>query len=82
MPDLGFLFIFLFYSRFMPDYNYTLKYTIPNSNASVTIIMIDTILLCGNTDHDFSGEPPQGPTDILRANNQWSWIEDNLRKSR
>ncbi|XP_058890139.1 tartrate-resistant acid phosphatase type 5-like [Acipenser ruthenus] len=43
-----------------PDFYFDLKYKIPNSNVTVSVLMTDTVLLCGNTNHEVH---PKGPED-------------------
>ncbi|CAH1774170.1 unnamed protein product [Owenia fusiformis] len=64
-----------------PNLYYSFNYTIPGTKSLVSFIMIDTVTLCGNTDHDFSGEPPKGPEDVAAAEKQWAWIESQLINS-
>ncbi|KAL3870035.1 hypothetical protein ACJMK2_042652 [Sinanodonta woodiana] len=64
-----------------PNYYYLLSFAIPGSNAKVDIVMIDTVLLCGNTLHDFVDSQPQGPADNIVAEDQWNWIEKQLMNS-
>ena len=49
---------------------------------SVDIIMIDTILLCGNSDHDFLGKQPKGPVNQKVADDQLTWIEKQIQTSK
>lgn len=64
-----------------PDYYYTISFKIPGPAAIVDIIMIDTVLLCGNT-HDFNiVDQPGGPENVTVAEDQWKWIEDRLASS-
>ncbi|XP_076089661.1 tartrate-resistant acid phosphatase type 5-like [Mytilus galloprovincialis] len=64
-----------------PDYYYKLNFPIPGSQMSVDIIMIDTILLCGNSDHDFLGKQPKGPANQKVADDQLTWIEKQIQTS-
>lgn len=43
--------------------------------------MLDTVLLCGNSD-DFLGTEPEGPKDYNVANTQLKWIQEKLKASR
>lgn len=73
-----------------PDLYYKLSFNM--KNATVDILMIDTIILCGNTADIENGgffdmlwnksHDPEGPTDVTRAEKQWKWIEENLNSSR
>ncbi|XP_013379880.1 tartrate-resistant acid phosphatase type 5 [Lingula anatina] len=65
-----------------PHYYYPLQFSIPGSQATVSILMLDTIQLCGNTKHDLAGDQPQGPADIKVANAQWDWLEENLKNNK
>ncbi|XP_048473841.1 tartrate-resistant acid phosphatase type 5-like isoform X1 [Rhincodon typus] len=64
-----------------PHYYYDLNFTIKDSNTTVTILMLDTVLLCGNSD-DFQGKEPEAPKDYNVANAQLEWIRDKLKNSR
>jgi len=75
-----------------PDYYYTIRYRLAN-DIRIDIIMIDTIILCGNTRegkysnfYDYLTAPAsdrktQGPSDPEAAEKQWHWIEDQLQNS-
>ena len=67
--------------RNFPDYYYPLKQTIPGSGASVEFIMMDTILLCGNSGDDRLHMQPRGPDNIHAARKQWDFVEKSLKKS-
>ncbi|XP_072104364.1 tartrate-resistant acid phosphatase type 5a isoform X1 [Mobula birostris] len=64
-----------------PQYYYDLNFTIAGSNTTVTILMLDTVLLCGNSD-DFRGKEPEAPKDYHVANTQLQWVEEKLKASR
>ncbi|XP_078387352.1 tartrate-resistant acid phosphatase type 5-like [Cetorhinus maximus] len=64
-----------------PSYYYDLNFTIADSNTTVTILMLDTVLLCGNSD-DFQGKEPEAPRDHKVANTQLEWVRDKLKNSR
>ncbi|MGH0134804.1 UNVERIFIED_CONTAM: hypothetical protein FKN15_052590 [Acipenser sinensis] len=66
-------------SRNFPDLYYDLKYKIPNSNVTVSVLMIDTVLLCGNTNHEVH---PKGPEDAAVAAKHFQWIQEKLESSR
>uniref|UniRef100_A0A914BU86 Calcineurin-like phosphoesterase domain-containing protein n=1 Tax=Acrobeloides nanus TaxID=290746 RepID=A0A914BU86_9BILA len=87
------------------DYtNYSSRWTYPelyykvsyhfglNGEISIDFLMIDTIVLCGNT-IDVQGssllnwifakhKAPEVPEDIEAANRQWAWIEQHLAASK
>ncbi|XP_060066880.1 tartrate-resistant acid phosphatase type 5-like [Ylistrum balloti] len=64
-----------------PYFYYKLSLTVPGG-ANLDIIMIDTILLCGNTGMDQDGAQPKGPTDFKAADDQWTWISSMLQSSK
>ncbi|XP_031550025.1 tartrate-resistant acid phosphatase type 5-like [Actinia tenebrosa] len=65
-----------------PYYYYTKDWTIPGTDKKLQLVMIDTVLLCGNTVHDFlGGNNAQGPDSIDDAEVQWSWLEKTLKSS-
>lgn len=44
--------------------------------------MIDTVVLCGGSNlSDWQREPLEGPDNLLRAEANWQWIEEQLRQS-
>ena len=55
---------------------------IPGSNMWVDIVMIDTIVLCGNSDDDFLGLQPPGPENQKLADGQLKWIKKQLQMSK
>ncbi|KAM6942455.1 tartrate-resistant acid phosphatase type 5a [Lycodopsis pacificus] len=64
-----------------PSYYYELNFRIPNTGKTLTIIMLDTIMLCGNSD-DFEDEKPQGPVRAVDANRQLTWLQERLARSK
>ncbi|KAK9539683.1 hypothetical protein VZT92_002185 [Zoarces viviparus] len=64
-----------------PSYYYELNFRIPNTGKTLTIIMLDTILLCGNSD-DFVDEKPTGPLRAVDANRQLTWLQQRLARSK
>ena len=67
--------------RKYPNYYYKLSFSIPGCDKTLEILMIDTVMLCGNSD-DFTDSIPSGPVSLGRAESQWQWIRDNLRASK
>ncbi|XP_013404251.1 tartrate-resistant acid phosphatase type 5 [Lingula anatina] len=66
---------------YMPDHNYTITVPIGNGAGNLTLIMLDTIVLCGNTGTHYEGEPPLGPADPKKADAMWQWIEETLKSA-
>lgn len=64
-----------------PSYYYELNFHIPNTGKTLTIIMLDTIMLCGNSD-DFSDQKPRGPLRAVDANRQLVWLQERLLKNK
>uniref|UniRef100_A0A672Y5V9 Tartrate-resistant acid phosphatase type 5 n=1 Tax=Sphaeramia orbicularis TaxID=375764 RepID=A0A672Y5V9_9TELE len=64
-----------------PAYYYELNFHIPNTQKILTIIMLDTVLLCGNSD-DFLDGQPKGPLLTAEANRQLVWLQDRMARSR
>ncbi|KAH3695861.1 hypothetical protein DPMN_083319 [Dreissena polymorpha] len=62
-----------------PDYYQKITSHAPGGR-SVDVILIDTIVLCGNV-YD-SHVPPVGPADSGAAAAQWAWLEESLKQSR
>lgn len=70
--------------RNFPDFYYNLTFGIPGSQATVDILMLDTVIMCGNID-DFSsapGEQPNGTKHEKMAEEQWMWLEKQLASSK
>lgn len=68
-----------YFCRNYPALYYDLQFTVPHTNVSVSILMIDTVVLCGNTNDQVQ---PVGPEDSMAAENQWNWISAKLAGSR
>lgn len=64
-----------------PAYYYELNFRIPNTQKTLTIIMLDTVMLCGNSD-DYSDAQPKGPLREVDANRQLVWLQDRLARSK
>lgn len=63
-----------------PNYYYALQFPIPGGKT-VDILMLDTVLLCGNTGYDTEGDQPHGPENTRVAEDQWAWLEQKLGTS-
>ncbi|XP_068177169.1 tartrate-resistant acid phosphatase type 5a isoform X2 [Antennarius striatus] len=64
-----------------PSYYYEMTFHIPNTGKLLTIIMLDTVMLCGNSD-DFLDEKPRGPLLEFDANRQLAWLQERLAGSK
>ncbi|ETO32075.1 hypothetical protein RFI_05041 [Reticulomyxa filosa] len=77
-----------------PDYWYSVTWTIPDTSPARTIemIMIDTVILCGDQQdleycerHNIALSDCKinmtGPTHPSAANDQWDWIKQQLQQS-
>jgi len=65
-----------------PSYFYPLSFSLPSGSKTMDVLMLDTILLCGNSDDNDHGVQPEGPENSMVAEKQLSWLEDQLRKSK
>ncbi|CAL8269693.1 tartrate-resistant acid phosphatase type 5a [Gadus morhua] len=64
-----------------PYFYYELNFRIPSTDKTLAIIMLDTVMLCGNSD-DFVGEKPQRPLSAVDASRQLTWLKARMKKSR
>ncbi|XP_075062814.1 tartrate-resistant acid phosphatase type 5 [Mixophyes fleayi] len=64
-----------------PDLYYDLSFTIPSTNVSVRLVLLDTVVLCGNSD-DSLGEQPTGATNAKLANQQLEWLTEKLQSAK
>ncbi|KAM3924240.1 tartrate-resistant acid phosphatase type 5 isoform 1-T2 [Leptodactylus fuscus] len=64
-----------------PDFYYDLSFKIPSTNVSVRILMLDTVVLCGNSD-DYGGEQPLEAENPKLANKQLEWLVEKLETSK
>ena len=55
-------------------------FDIPDSNSTLGILLIDTVLLAGLTHPTFGYLPPPGPDSVQAAEDQWQFIQDTLDK--
>ncbi|XP_068720388.1 tartrate-resistant acid phosphatase type 5-like [Montipora capricornis] len=64
-----------------PSLYYTKSWRIPGSDLDLQLVLLDTIVLCGNTDHDHLNDQPQEPESVEKSEEQWTWLEDTLKSS-
>merc|ERR1719461_187489 len=66
-----------------PDYWYGFKKDI-GDNMHAEFLMIDTVLLVGESFHDIENNifvAATGPKNLQRAQSQWTWLETSMRDS-
>ncbi|KAM9313916.1 tartrate-resistant acid phosphatase type 5a [Pholidichthys leucotaenia] len=64
-----------------PSYYYELNFRIPNTGKILTIIMLDTVMLCGHSDDNLD-KKPEGPQNAVDANRQLVWLQQRLALSK
>lgn len=64
-----------------PAYYYELNFHIPNTQKTLTIIMLDTVMICGNS-NDYADAQPKGPLRKVDATRQLVWLQDRLARSK
>ena len=62
--------------RNYPTLSYMVSWTV--DDLEVTLLMVDTIVLCGGAGED----QPTGPKDHVLAKKTWDWIRDTLHNKR
>ena len=68
-----------FVFRKFPHYYHKKTISLP-SGPSLDLLLIDTVQLCGNV--YTIEQQPAGPADVAKAEEQWAWIEAELKQSR
>jgi tartrate-resistant acid phosphatase type 5 len=63
-----------------PDYNYSVTLWDDEHDMDVQVVMVDTVILCGDSD-DADVVQPAGPSDHLLAQSHFDWLEDQLKSS-
>lgn len=66
--------------RHFPHYFYSLRLSLPGTNASARLLLLDTVLLCGGGDD--AGGAPAGPGDAAAAAAQLRWLRRRLAAAR
>lgn len=65
-----------------PSEYYRLNFKIPGGGATMVVLMIDTVVLCGGAHDDVPGCDLRGPDNPVHAETQWQWIEKELEASK
>lgn len=68
--------------RHFPHYYYSLRLSLPGTNTSARLLMLDTVLLCGGGDDFGVGGAPKGPQDAGAAAAQLAWLRGRLAAAR
>ena len=65
----------------MPDYNYTVNVAVGHDSL-IAVLMLDTVLLCGNSGYDFEDSEPEyhSKEDYLLAQDLFDDVETRLKK--
>merc|ERR1719419_2056994 len=66
-----------------PDYWYTFTKNV-GGGATAQFVMIDTVLLVGESYHDIENNifvSATGPKNLQKARSQWTWMEETMRDS-
>ncbi|PIK49137.1 putative tartrate-resistant acid phosphatase type 5 [Apostichopus japonicus] len=72
------------YSQYSERWNYpalyySKRFPIPNTDgAALRLIMVDTMIICGNIDHSELDAPPMGPTEKSGSLRQLRWLENEF----
>jgi len=71
------------YTKFHPRWNfpslyYTFTETIPGTTSTIQFVMIDTVVLAGNSESTEFNTYPIEPESKFAAQSQWEWIENTL----
>lgn len=73
--------LYLLSPRYFPEYYYELNFGASATGPRLTVLMVDTVLLCGNSD-DFADAQPQGPANEAAADRQLRWLRRRMEASR
>ncbi|NXC78768.1 PPA5 phosphatase, partial [Anhinga anhinga] len=65
-----------------PHYYYSLRLSLPGTNASARLLVLDTVMLCGGVDDFGVGNAPRGPRDAGAAAAQLAWLRGRLAAAR
>ncbi|XP_053320666.1 tartrate-resistant acid phosphatase type 5 [Spea bombifrons] len=60
-----------------PELYYDRVFSVPGTNVSVRLLLLDTVTLCGNSDDFLTGQPA-GPVSRRTADKQLEWLEEKL----